>query len=49
MIVGILLLYIGLKNGYPTLYLVGCWATIIFGAIQGINGIYEAGKKNGKS
>lgn len=46
MIVGILLLYIGLKNGYPTIYLIGCWATIILGAV---NGIYEVGKRNGKS
>ena len=49
MIVGILLLYIGLKNGYPTLYLVGCWVAIILGALQGLVELYEAGKRNGKS
>lgn len=30
MIVGILLLYIGMKFEFPTLYIVACWAQIIF-------------------
>ena len=51
MIIGILLLYIGLKMGFPFLYLAGCWAVILFGLVRDlvfvINGAYKAGK-NGK-
>ena len=50
MIIGILLLYIGLKMGFPFLYLAGCWVVILFGMVRDlvlvINGAYKAGKKD---
>lgn len=48
MIVGILLLYIGMRCDFPTLYLVGCWFAILTRGLQIffglINGAYKAGK-----
>lgn len=53
MVTGILLLYIGLRFEFPTLYLVGCWAIIIVKAVYAAwnfcKGIYQAGRDNGKS
>lgn len=53
MIVGILLLYIGLKNGYPTLYIVACWVVILIRALKILTdfckGVYDAGRDDGKS
>jgi hypothetical protein len=53
MITGILLLYIGLKNGYPALYLIGCWAVILIRALKIFadfcRGVYDAWRENGES
>lgn len=49
MIVGLLLLYIGMRNNYPLVYFVGCWFLILYsglkigvafikGIIDGLNG-----------
>lgn len=50
---GILLLYIGHKLGFPTLYMVGCWVLIVWSAWKLLLGffktVYEAGKEDGKS
>ena len=52
MISGILLLYIGMRFGFPFLYFVGCWVLIGLNFIKVfkdfIKGVYEAGQENGK-
>jgi len=48
MLVGILLLYIGMRLNFPTLYLIGCWVAILVRALQFYCG-FVAGYKNGKS
>ena len=48
MIQGILLLYIGIRFDFPTLYLIGCWVVIIFHVWTFLLGFMKA-SKNGES
>jgi len=52
MIVGLLLLYIGIRFSFPFWYFVGCWVVIGFNFIKHfsnfLKGVYEAGQENGK-
>ena len=52
MIAGLLLLYIGMKFGFPLLYFVGVWFVIGINFLKHFSnfmkGVYDAGREDGK-